>query len=90
MHLTSIASLSLQQPRKVELNNALVEAFSILTYCTLSERCITTFVLPGLKYLETLVDKSGHKDAVQNLIQELEAKTDAPKSERLFKFFFLT
>lgn len=80
-HLAGITASTLQQGRKVELVNALVEAYSVLVYCTLSNQCIANTVLPGLKYLDSLVNQvtSQHKEVVRSLLREIESKKDLPK-----------
>ncbi|XP_012535245.1 RAB11-binding protein RELCH homolog isoform X2 [Monomorium pharaonis] len=80
-YLSTIASFALQQSRKLELVNALVEAYSVLVYCPLSSQCVSGIVLPGLKHLETLVNQClpQQKDAVRSLLREVESKQDLPK-----------
>lgn len=80
-HLSSIASFALQQSRKIELINALVEAYSVLVYCPLSGQCVSGVVLPGLRHLETLVNQClpQQKDAVRSLLREAESKQDLSK-----------
>ncbi|XP_039313074.1 RAB11-binding protein RELCH homolog isoform X2 [Solenopsis invicta] len=81
-HLSTIASFALQQSRKIELVNALVEAYSVLVYCPLSSQCVSGIVLPGLRHLETLVNQClpQQKDAVRSLLREAESRQDLPKS----------
>ncbi|EZA59311.1 hypothetical protein X777_15955 [Ooceraea biroi] len=79
--LSTIASFALQQSRKVELVNALVEAYSVLVYCPLSSQCVSGVVLPGLRHLETLVNQClpQQKDAVRSLLRETESRQDLSK-----------
>ena len=80
--LTGITASTLQQNRRPDLANALVEAYSTIVYCPLSNQCITNAILPGLKYLDSLVNQvvPHHKDAVRTLVREIESKNDRPKS----------
>ncbi|KAL6258755.1 hypothetical protein P5V15_010703 [Pogonomyrmex californicus] len=80
-HLSTIASFALQQSRKIELVNALVEAYSVLVYCPLSSQCVSGVVLPGLRHLETLVIQClpQQKDAVRSLLREAESRQDLSK-----------
>ncbi|XP_011504966.1 PREDICTED: lisH domain and HEAT repeat-containing protein KIAA1468 homolog [Ceratosolen solmsi marchali] len=80
-HLAGIAASALQQSRRVDLVNALVEAYSVLVYCTLSNQCIAGTVLPGLKYLDSLVNQvtPQHKEVMRSLLREIESKKDVPK-----------
>ncbi|XP_077254988.1 RAB11-binding protein RELCH homolog isoform X2 [Temnothorax americanus] len=80
-HLSTIASFALQQSRKIELVNVLVEAYSVLVYCPLSSQCVSGVVLPGLRHLETLVNQClpQQKDAVRSLLREAESRQDLPK-----------
>ncbi|OXU27774.1 hypothetical protein TSAR_009523 [Trichomalopsis sarcophagae] len=79
--LTGITASALQQNRKPDLANALVEAYSVLVYCTLSNQCVNNAILPGLKYLEGLVSQvvPQQKDAVRSLLREIESKKDMPR-----------
>lgn len=79
--LSTIASFALQQTRKVELVNALVEAYSVLVYCPLSSQCVSGVVLPGLRHLEILVNQClpQQKDAVRSLLREAESRQDLSK-----------
>lgn len=72
---------ALQQNRKVELVNALVEAYSVLVYCPLSSQCVSGIVVPGLRHLETLVNQClpQQKDAVRSLLREAESRQDLSK-----------
>ncbi|XP_018359092.1 PREDICTED: lisH domain and HEAT repeat-containing protein KIAA1468 homolog isoform X1 [Trachymyrmex cornetzi] len=80
-HLSTIVSFALQQSHKIELINALVEAYSVLVYCPLSSQCVSGVVLPGLRNLETLVNQClpQQKDAVRSLLREAESKQDLSK-----------
>ncbi|KYQ57830.1 hypothetical protein ALC60_03186 [Trachymyrmex zeteki] len=80
-HLSTIASFALQQSHKIELINALVEAYSVLVYCPLSSQCVSGVVLPGLRHLETLVNQClpQQRDAVRSLLREAESKQDLSK-----------
>lgn len=71
----------LQQNRKVDLCNALVEAYSILVYCPLSNQCISGVLLPGLRHLETLVNQTipQQKETVRSLLRETESRQDIGK-----------
>ncbi|XP_058801173.1 RAB11-binding protein RELCH homolog [Phymastichus coffea] len=84
--LTGITASALQQQhsRKVELTNALVEAYSVLVYCTVSNQCVTNTIHPGLKYLESLVNQivPQQKDAVRSLLREIDSRGMAPKMDR--------
>ncbi|XP_070166057.1 RAB11-binding protein RELCH homolog [Polyergus mexicanus] len=79
--LSTIASFALQHSRKIELVNALVEAYSVLVYCPLSSQCVSGIVLPGLRHLEILVNQClpHQKDAVRSLLREAESKQDLSK-----------
>ncbi|XP_066591487.1 RAB11-binding protein RELCH homolog [Prorops nasuta] len=80
--LTGITASALQQSRKSELVNTLVDAYSILVYCPLRGRCISQVLLPGLKYLEILVNQNSPqlKETVRSFIREAESRQDASKS----------
>ncbi|XP_012259710.2 RAB11-binding protein RELCH homolog [Athalia rosae] len=80
--LAGIAASALQQGRKIDLVNSLVEAYSVLVYCPLSSQCITGVLLPGLRYLEALVNQTlpQHKDLVHSLLKEAESRQEPPKS----------
>ncbi|XP_012276159.1 lisH domain and HEAT repeat-containing protein KIAA1468 homolog isoform X2 [Orussus abietinus] len=80
--LTGIAASALQQGRKLDLANSLVEAYSILVYCPLSNQCVTGALLPGLRYLETLVNQvlPQQRDKVRSLLREAESRQDLPKA----------
>ncbi|XP_020279008.1 lisH domain and HEAT repeat-containing protein KIAA1468 homolog isoform X2 [Pseudomyrmex gracilis] len=82
--LSTIASFALQQNRKIELANALVEAYSVLVYCPLSSQCVSGVVLPGLRHLETLVNQClpQQKDSVRSLLREAESRQDLKPIER--------
>jgi len=83
-----IASFALQQNRKIELVNGLVEAYSVLVYCPLSSQCVSGVVLPGLRHLEILVNQClpQQKDAVRSLLKEIESRQDLSKPiERYMK-----
>ncbi|KYM80526.1 hypothetical protein ALC53_09076 [Atta colombica] len=80
-HLSTIASFALQQSHKIELINALVEAYSVLVYCPLSSQCVSGVILPGLRHLEALVNQClpQQRDAVRSLLREAESKQDLSK-----------
>ncbi|KAG7187845.1 hypothetical protein KM043_016879 [Ampulex compressa] len=79
--LTGITASALQQGRKVDLVNVLVEAYSVLVYCPLSNQCVSGVLLPGLKYLETLVNQClpQQKETVRSLLREAESRQDLSK-----------
>ncbi|XP_032664544.1 RAB11-binding protein RELCH homolog [Odontomachus brunneus] len=79
--LSAIATFALQQNRKIELVNTLVEAYSVLVYCPLSSQCVSGVVVPGLRHLETLVNQClpQQKDAVRSLLRETESRQDVAK-----------
>lgn len=79
--MIGITASALQQNKKPDLANALVEAYSVLVYCTLSNQCVNNTILPGLKCLEGLVNQvvPQQKDAVRSLLREIESKKDMPK-----------
>ncbi|XP_017887570.1 RAB11-binding protein RELCH homolog isoform X1 [Ceratina calcarata] len=79
--LTGITSSALQQARKIDLINALVEAYSVLVYCPLSNQCVSGVLLPGLKCLEQLVNQHlpQQKEAVRSLLKEAESRQDLSK-----------
>ncbi|XP_076170747.1 RAB11-binding protein RELCH homolog isoform X1 [Ptiloglossa arizonensis] len=79
--LTGITSSSLQQSRKIDLVSALVEAYSVLVYCPLSNQCVSSVLLPGLKHLEQLVNQQlpQQKEAVRSLLREAESRQDLSK-----------
>lgn len=79
--LLAIAVFALQQSRKTELVNALVEGYSVLVYCSLSSQCVSGVIIPGLRHLETLVNQClpQQKDAVRSLLREAESRQDLPK-----------
>lgn len=79
--LMGITSSALQQGRKIDLISALVEAYSVLVYCPLSNQCVSGVLLPGLKYLEQLVNQylPQQKEAVRSLLREAESRQDLSK-----------
>lgn len=79
--LTGITASSLQQNKSLDLVNALVEAYSVLVYCPLSNNCIAGAIFPGLKYLDTLVNQVAphQKDTIRSLLREIESRKDTPK-----------
>lgn len=76
-----ITSSALQQGRKIDLISALVEAYSVLVYCPLSNQCVSGVLLPGLKHLEQLVNQHlpQQKEAVRSLLREAESRQDLSK-----------
>ena len=76
MAITITVAINQSRARAVEIANALVEAYSTLVYCSLSNRCILAVVLPGLAHLENLVDNvlPQQKETVRSLICEIEAR----------------
>ncbi|XP_014219882.1 lisH domain and HEAT repeat-containing protein KIAA1468 homolog [Copidosoma floridanum] len=76
-HLTGITASAIQHNPRDDLTNALVEAYSVLVYCNLSNQCIVNAILPGLKYLDSLVNTVApqQKEAVRLLLREIELKT---------------
>lgn len=76
-----ITSSALQQGRKIDLISALAEAYSVLVYCPLSNQCVSGVLLPGLKYLEQLVNQylPQQKEAVRSLLREAESRQDLSK-----------
>ncbi|XP_046607039.1 RAB11-binding protein RELCH homolog isoform X1 [Neodiprion virginianus] len=79
--LAGITASALQQARKIELTNSLVEAYSVLVYCPLSNQCITGVLLPGLRYLEVLVNQTQpqHIELVNSLLKEATSRLDSEK-----------
>lgn len=79
--LAGITASALHQGRKIELTNGLVEAYSVLVYCPLSNQCVSGVLLPGLKYLEQLVNQClpQQKEAVRSLLREAESRQDLSK-----------
>ena len=79
--LTGITSSALQQGRKIDLLSALVEAYSVLVYCPLSNQCVSGVLLPGLKNLEQLVNQHlpQQREAVRSLLREAESRQDLSK-----------
>lgn len=71
----------MQQNRKVDLCNALVEAYSVLVYCPLSNQCISGVILPGLRHLETLINQNlpQQRETVKSLLREAESHQDIVK-----------
>lgn len=82
--LPGITASAIQQNRSVDLTNALVEAYSVLVYCNLSNQCITNNILPGLKYLDSLVNLvvPQQKKAVHLLLREIESRTTTNNIDR--------
>ncbi|XP_043287266.1 RAB11-binding protein RELCH homolog isoform X2 [Venturia canescens] len=79
--LTGITASALQQTRRIDLANALVEAYSILVYCPLSNQCVSGVLVPGLKHLDNLVNQilPQQKETVRSLLRETESRQDAPR-----------
>ncbi|XP_076750646.1 RAB11-binding protein RELCH homolog isoform X2 [Xylocopa sonorina] len=79
--LMGITSSALQQGRKIDLLVALVEAYSVLVYCPLSNQCVSGVLLPGLRCLEQLVNQylPQQKEAVRSLLRETESRQDLTK-----------
>lgn len=80
--LTGITASALQQGQRLDLTNALIEAYSVLVYCNVSNQCINSAVLPGLKYLDALVNQvmPHQKEVVRSLLREIESKKDTSKN----------
>ncbi|XP_075226057.1 RAB11-binding protein RELCH homolog [Lycorma delicatula] len=81
--LAATAAYTMQltsQTRKSDLAAALVEAFSASVYCSLSKNTITTVLLPGLRYLESVCSQSlvQYHDTVITMIQEAESRSETP------------
>ncbi|KAH0560681.1 RAB11-binding protein RELCH homolog [Cotesia glomerata] len=86
-HLAGITASASQQPHKVELTTALLDAYSVLVYSSLSDRCTMSVLLPGLKYLETLTNQllPHQRDSVKSLIREAESRHNTAKNnEKIF------
>lgn len=79
--LNGITTLALQQNRKIDLINALVEAYSVLVYCPLSNQCVSGVLVSGLKNLEQLVTQylPQQREAVRSLLREAESRQDLSK-----------
>lgn len=79
--MTGITATAMQQNRKVDLCNALVEAYSVLVYCPLSNQCISGVILPGLRHLETLINQNlpQQRETVKSLLREAESHQDIVK-----------
>lgn len=79
--LMGITSSALQQSRKIDLISSLIEAYSVLVYCPLSNQCVSGVLLPGLKYLEQLVNQylPQQKETVRSLLRETESRQDLSK-----------
>ena len=89
MQLTGMTASALQQNRNADLANSLVEAFSVLVYCNLSNQCIANTITPGLKYLENLVNQvvPHQKDSIRMLLKEIESKKEtSSKMDRYENF----
>jgi hypothetical protein len=69
------------QTRKLDLAVALVEAFSSAVYCALSKQTISTALLPGLRYLESISSQSlpSHHDTVQAMIHGAESRIEVQR-----------
>ncbi|KAK0082778.1 hypothetical protein PV325_009838 [Microctonus aethiopoides] len=74
--LTRITSLALRCNYGVELTIALLAAYSLLVYNPLNVQCVTNVLLPGLGYLETLINHHLPQqiENVRVLIREAELK----------------
>ncbi|XP_015110035.1 RAB11-binding protein RELCH homolog [Diachasma alloeum] len=79
--LTGITASALQQNRRVDLATALVDAYSIIVYCSLSDKCVSGVLLPGLRYLETMVGAvlPQQRETVRSLIREAESRQDVQR-----------
>ncbi|XP_011301250.1 lisH domain and HEAT repeat-containing protein KIAA1468-like [Fopius arisanus] len=79
--LTEITVAALQQGRREDLADALVNAYSIILYCSLSDKCVGSVLLPGLRSLETLVTQvlPQQRETVRSLIKEAESRHDAQR-----------
>ncbi|XP_033223376.1 RAB11-binding protein RELCH homolog isoform X2 [Belonocnema kinseyi] len=79
--LTGITASALQQTRKIELASALIDAYSVLVYCPLSNQCVSGVLLPGLKYLDILISTvlPHQKETMRSLLREAESRQDLPK-----------
>ncbi|KAF7994246.1 hypothetical protein HCN44_003336 [Aphidius gifuensis] len=80
--LTVITSTALQQNRRVDLAGVLLDAYSILVYCSLSDKCVFDILLPGLRYLDNLIEQliPQKKDIVRSLIREAESRQNHTKT----------
>lgn len=92
IQLSAIAMFAFQQNRKVELVNALMEAYSVLVYCPLSSQCVLGVVVPGLRNLETLVNQClpQQKDAVRSLLREAESRQDLSRPKERYCIKIMT
>lgn len=77
--LTGITASALHQNRRADLASALVDAYSIVVYCSLSDKCVTGVLLPGLRHLENLVGQAAQRENVRSLIREAESRQDSQK-----------
>lgn len=80
--LTGITASALQQAPNINLASALLDAYSTLIYCSLSDNSVTGVLLPGLKYLETLINHvlPHQKENVLLLIREAQLRQNGSKS----------
>ncbi|XP_057332305.1 RAB11-binding protein RELCH homolog [Microplitis mediator] len=87
-HLAGITVSASQQTQKAELTTVLLDAYSVLVYSSLSDRCITGVLLPGLKYLETLTNQllPHQRDSVKSLIREAESRHNTSKNNEKTTF----
>ncbi|XP_021937822.1 lisH domain and HEAT repeat-containing protein KIAA1468-like isoform X2 [Zootermopsis nevadensis] len=83
--LAAIAAYAMQmsnQTRKLDLAVALVEAFSAAIYCTISKQTISTALLPGLRYVESISSQSlpSYHNTVQAMIKGAESRIEVQRS----------
>ena len=84
VQLNKITSNALHQGhKKINLTNALVEAYSSLAYCTMSDHCMTEVLLPGLNCLDILCNQViPQQNTVRSLIKEIEQLVQPKTLER--------
>ncbi|EFA00181.1 RAB11-binding protein RELCH homolog [Tribolium castaneum] len=62
------------QTRKIDLANALIEAFTTVVYSPFNKQDITSLIIPGLRCLETAVTENQsltcHRDIIGSMIRE--------------------
>ncbi|XP_034934271.1 RAB11-binding protein RELCH homolog [Chelonus insularis] len=79
INLKKITILTLQHHVKIDIIIALINAFSNLIYCSLSEECIIGNLLFSLKQLDVIVSQQflQQKDNVKLLIQQIEMRNNS-------------
>ncbi|KAI4469951.1 rab11-binding protein relch [Holotrichia oblita] len=85
-YLSSYTYQMTNQTRKVDMAAALIEAYSKILLCgTLESYKVTTYIIPGLRYLEFVVKENpsllSHYDVIMSMNKQLESKMEVSTTQ---------